>query len=93
MNELAVQQIDLAISMRRRLEYVNAEIARLRPPKKPRTLAKKMVDAGVPVTFGPLLANGTFYARGVDKYTHREYDCCPTCGQRLRVTLDTRNGR
>ncbi len=92
MNALAAEQIELAEYLRAELTRVNSELAILRPPKRSRATAKKLPDVEVTKTHGPLLANGMFYSRGIDKFTGKAYDCCPTCGQRLRVTLDTRNG-
>lgn len=84
MNELAAKQIIIAESLRIQLGIVNDELAALRPSRARRIVNFPAHGRPILNTLGPLLANGMFYSHGIDKFTGRAFDCCPTCGQRLR---------
>lgn len=91
MNELAEEQIRRAIQLRILLRDVDLELAKLRPRTnltRGGSAGKRPGPSRPPlrelIQYGPLLANGMFYSRGKDKITGRTYECCPTCGQRVR---------
>lgn len=73
----ADKAIQRAKDLRETKEHIDFQLLQLRPRPVPRVVPKE-----VKLQHGPLLVDGTFYARR-DKYSGRVIVTCPTCGHRL----------